>query len=487
VSEAAPFAPISSIPPLLAAGSQPAVHFGGRWFDGNWISGTARAVIEAAGPHGAIALVARNRPAHVAVMAGALEAGRPLTMIHSAQTPARLAADIERLRRPAVVAQREDWTDEVLAAARKAGSAAVALSDGEGRATVELLSPPGQGLFDEPPPGTALELLSSGTTGAPKQVPLSRETVARSLAASGTMYAGSDGARPQIMAAPLGNISGLGYAMGPLMNRQPLVLLDRFRPREWAEAIREFKPTRGSLPPAGVRMMLDSDVPPKWLASLEVVGVGGGKVDPDLQAAFEAKYGVAVTLAYGATEFAGVVAAWTTDLYGEFGKAKRGSSGRAIPSAKLRVVDAQSGEPLAPGEEGVLEVQAERIGPDWIRTTDLAHIDADGFLFVHGRADGAINRGGFKVLPETIAAALCEHPAVADAAVLGIADQRLGEVPVAAVELVPGVHVGPDELRAYLSDRLLAWQQPVDIRVLPALPRNQSLKVALGELKVLFT
>ncbi len=271
------------------------------------------------------------------------------------------------------------------------------------------------------------------------------------------------------------------------MNRQKLVLLDKFRPREWAEAIRLFQPTRGSLPPAGIRMMLDSDVPADWLASLEVVGVGGGKVDPDLQAKFEAKYGVAVTLAYGATEFAGVVAAWTTELYRQFGKAKRGSSGRAIPSARLRVVDAATGEPLPADEQGILEVSAERIGPDWIRTTDLAHIDADGFLFLDGRADGAINRGGFKVMPETIAAALCQHPAVADAAALGIADARLGEVPVAAVELVPGMQASPGDLRAFLADRLLAWQQPVDIRILGALPRNPSLKVALGELKVLFS
>jgi len=487
VSETASTSPIPAIPSLLSAGSGPAVHFAGRWHDGDWMVATARAVLNAAGPQGAIALVARNRPSHVATMAGALDAGRALTMIHSAQSPARLAADIERLRRPAVVAAREDWTDEVLAAARKVGSVAIALSDGAECAGVEVLSPQGDGPFDEPPAGTALELLSSGTTGAPKQVPLSRETIARSLAASGTMYAGSDGAKPQIMAAPLGNISGLGYAMPPLMNRQPLVLLDRFRPREWAEAIRDFQPTRGSMPPAGVRMMLDSDVPAEWLASLEVVGVGGGKVDSDLQAEFEERYGVAVTLAYGATEFAGVVAAWTTDLYREFGKAKRGSSGRAIPSARLRVVDADTGKELPAGEQGVLEVQAERIGPDWIRTTDLAHIDADGFLFLHGRADGAINRGGFKVLPETIVAALCQHPAVADAAALGIEDARLGEVPVAAVELVAGAQASPDELRSHLSDRLLAWQQPVDIRIMDALPRNQSLKVALGELKVLFS
>jgi long-chain acyl-CoA synthetase len=486
VSEAVSNAPIPSIPALLAPGEAPVVHYDGHWHSGDWMTATAQAVLKAAGQQGAIALVARNRPAHVAAMAGALDAGRALTMVHSAQSPARLAADIERLRRAAVVAQRADWTQETLAAARSVGSAAIALSGGPDCARVEVLAPRGEGPFDEPPAGTALELLSSGTTGAPKQVPLSRETIARSLAASGTMYAGSDGAKPQIMAAPLGNISGLGYAMAPLMNRQPLVLLDRFRPREWAEAIREFQPTRGSLPPAGIRMMLDSDVPPEWLASLEVVGVGGGRVDPNLQAQFEVRYGVAVTLAYGATEFAGVVAAWTTDLYRDYGKAKRGSSGRAIPSAKLRVVDVATGAELPPGEPGLLEVQAERIGPDWIRTTDLAHIDADGFLFLHGRADGAIIRGGFKVMPETIVEALCQHPAVADAAALGITDARLGEVPVAAVELVPGMEASPDELRGFLADRLLAWQQPVDIRILGALPRNQSLKVALGELKVIF-
>ncbi len=471
---------------LLVPGSEDCVQYGGRWRSRNWMLATATAVLAAAGSNDAFALVARNRPAHVATMAGALDTGRSLTMIHSAQSPARLAADIERLRRPAVVAEREDWTAETLAAARRVGSAAIALSDGDGCALVEVLSPGGHGPFSEPPPGTALELLSSGTTGAPKQVPLSRETIARTLAASGTMYAGSDGSKPQIMAAPLGNVSGLGYAMPPLLNRQPLVLLDKFAPVPWAEAIRTFRPTRGALPPAGVRMMLDSEVPADWLESLEVVGVGGGKVDPELQAAFEQRFGCAVTPAYGATEFAGVVSAWTLDLYRQFGEAKRGSAGRAIPSAKLRVVDADNGSELPAGEQGVLEVSAERIGPGWIRTTDLAHIDADGFLFLHGRADGAINRGGFKVLPETSAAALCEHPAVADSAALGIADARLGEVPVAAVELVPGAQATAKELKAFLSDRLLAYQQPVDIRILDALPRNPSLKVALGELKVLF-
>lgn len=472
---------------LLAAGGEDAVFHDGRWRSRDWMRLSAQAILDAAG-QGALALVSRNRPHHVALMAGAIDAGRPLTMIHSAQSPARLAADIARLKRPAVVAEREDWTAETLAAAREVGSAAIAVADGETCAQVEVLLPACAAAdFFSPPAGTAIELLSSGTTGAPKQIAISRDTVEKTLAASTTMYAGSAGNAPQIMCAPLGNVSGLGYAMPPMLNRQPLVLLDKFRPLEWAEAVHRFAPTRGSLPPAGIRMMLDADVPADLLASLEVVGVGGGKVDPGLQAEFERRYHVAVTPAYGATEFAGVVSAWTLDLYRQFGEGKRGSAGRAVPNARLRVVDAGSGREVPAGQEGLLEVQVDRIGPDWIRTTDLAHIDADGFLFLHGRADAAINRGGFKILPETIAAALCEHPAVADAAAIGIADARLGEVPVAAVELVPGKTATPEELALFLKDRLLAYQQPVQVRVLDSLPRNPSLKVALAELKVLFT
>ena len=93
----------------------------------------------------------------------------------------------------------------------------------------------------------------------------------------------------------------------------------------------------------------------------------------------------------------------------------------------------------APNEEGLLEVLAPRIQPDWIRTSDLGVIDEDGFLFLRGRADGAIMRGGFKVLPEAIERALLLHPAVAETAVVAVPDQRVGEVPGAAIRLDPGM------------------------------------------------
>ncbi len=104
--------------------------------------------------------------------------------------------------------------------------------------------------------------------------------------------------------------------------------------------------------------------------------------------------------------------------------------------AQLRVVD-EDGTPLATDEAGLLEVKPGQLGPgaDWMRTTDMARIDADGFLWILGRADQAIIRGGFKVMPDDVRTALESHPAVAGAAVVGRADERLGETPVAMVEL----------------------------------------------------
>jgi acyl-coenzyme A synthetase/AMP-(fatty) acid ligase len=132
----------------------------------------------------------------------------------------------------------------------------------------------------------------------------------------------------------------------------------------------------------------------------------------------------------------------------------------------------------------VLEVRALRVGDDWIRTTDLASMDEDGFLYLHGRADSAINRGGFKVLPDEVAHVLRQHEKVADAAVIGVADARLGQVPIAAVE--PRVAARPPsepELESFARSRLLSYAVPVRFLIVEALPRNASMKVNLPELQ----
>jgi acyl-coenzyme A synthetase/AMP-(fatty) acid ligase len=115
-------------------------------------------------------------------------------------------------------------------------------------------------------------------------------------------------------------------------------------------------------------------------------------------------------------------------------------------------------------------------------------IDADGFLFLKGRADGAIMRGGFKVLPETVESALLLHPAVAAVSVVGVPDRRVVEVPAAAVQIRQG-HAPPtaEALAGYLREQLLATQVPVHWRFVDALPKTPSYKIDRPAVKRLFT
>ena len=118
-----------------------------------------------------------------------------------------------------------------------------------------------------------------------------------------------------------------------------------------------------------------------------------------------------------------------------------------------------------------------------MRTTDLARLDADGFLWIVGRADQTILRGGFKVQPEVVQAALEQDPAVAEAAVVGVPDRRLGAVPVAVVERQPGHDVEAEALLARAAEHLAPYERPVAVTVVDALPRVASGKVDLAAVR----
>ncbi len=235
-------------------------------------------------------------------------------------------------------------------------------------------------------------------------------------------------------------------------------------------------------------MLLDADVPKEDLASLDFLISASGPLDPETRDEFEKHYGIPVRLAYGATEFAGSLCAWTPDLIDEFGESKRNSVGRPLPDTQVRIVDPDTGAELPAGEQGLLEAKVAPISPDWIRTTDIASVDADGFVTLHGRADGAINRGGFKILPETVRRVLISHPAVRDACVVGVPDKRLGQVPFAAIEVHPG-HAGA--VRRTNSRTLCASHCPCTtcrshFAVVDELPRNPALKVSLPAVAALY-
>jgi acyl-coenzyme A synthetase/AMP-(fatty) acid ligase len=410
-------------------------------------------------------------------------------MIYAFQSATGVARDVERLKPAVLVGGAEDLSIEVLEALRANGVAAVALGEMSAEALpgfetstakTEVLAAP------------QIEVLTSGTTGPPKQFAISFETfagfVAGDNAALPASGAGSGTQAPIYLCKPIGNIAGLLSTLPPLLRGEPAVLMDRFQLNEWLDYVRRYRPERAGMPATGVQMVLDAQVPPADLASLRSLATGASPLDPTVQGRFERTYGIPILLAYGATEFAGPVAAMTPALAAEWGKKKLGSVGRALGDCRLQVVDASTGEAVAAGREGVLEVLAPRVGPDWIRTSDIAVLDADGFLFIRGRSDGAIMRGGFKILPETIERGLMLHDAVAAVGVVGLPDQRLGQVPAAAIQLKPGVAAPTtQELEAHLRRHVLATHIPTVWRIVDALPLTSSFKVDRPALQRLLT
>lgn len=468
-------------------GDRPCIEFGGRWYTGaevTTIGAAVEAALDRAGvPAGApVGLVVRNRLPHAAAVIGLLAARRWVSMIYSFQSPAAIAGDIEKLLLPAVLAEDEDWTEPVVAAVASAGSAGVRISatgahlvDGLTRSHAEAVR------------GDAgLHVLTSGTTGPPKRQAIPAPVLERTVFSVTGGQAGPDDP-PELVYWPLGGIGGVCQLITGAYVGKRMVLLEKFSVGEWVRVVKTHRLQRAGVQPAVVRMLLDADLDPDDLASLQFIMSASGPLDPEVRDEFERRYRIPVLLAYGATEFAGSVCTWTPELYREFGATKRLSSGKALPDTEVRIIDTDTGERLPAGRQGLLEARIATINPDWIRTTDLASIDDDGFITLHGRADGAINRGGFKILPETVRRVLLDHPGVHEACVVGVPDARLGQVPFAAVESTPGAPApDPAELQDLVRDTLPRHCVPVQVVVVGALPRNPALKVSLRDVAALY-
>ncbi|MCP9274460.1 class I adenylate-forming enzyme family protein [Mycolicibacterium arenosum] len=449
-------------------------------FDGHWCTwGELAAFAQRIGAHATagqhVGVLLRNRPQHVATLLGLLLAGATLVVINPSRGEARTRADIAALDLPVLIGAPDDLST---------------LADPSPHTTTITI----RGL-DQPPvagpaavpkhtaaqPGVAVRMLTSGTTGPPKRVDLTYDMLAKSVL--GDVPAAVRGG-VAIVNAPLVHIGGVYRVLQCVCEARPFVLLDRFDLRTWAAAVRTHRPRAVSLVPAALRTVLHSDLTRDDLASVRAVTSGTAPLSADDADAFTEKFGVPVLTSYAATEFGGGVAGWSLADHQEFWTAKRGSVGRATLGARLRVVD-DDGQPLPADRAGLLEVKPGQLGPDtaWIRTTDLARIDVDGFLWILGRADQAIIRGGFKVLPDDVRAALESHPAVQGASVVGRSDERLGEIPVAMVELKPSATATDRELIDYLSGRLARYEVPAEIAVVAEIPRTPSGKADLTEVR----
>jgi long-chain acyl-CoA synthetase len=480
---------------LVREASRPCIEFEDRWFTWGEMRHVAERVgahIDASGapPGSPVALIARNRPSAVAALLGLIARGCTVRMVHAFQSPAAMARDVERLKPSALIGAAEDFTSEILSVLRTHGIAAIVISDMDATAVPGLERSEGRDV--QVPAFPQLEILTSGTTGPPKHFAISFDVIARHHVGV-HMLASNPGIDPlqmppMLLFFPLGNISGVYSTIPTMLRGRRAELWDRFSVASWHRHVLRYRPELSGVPPAGVQMVLDANIPPADLASIRLLSTGAAPLDPTVQRAFEERYGIPILLSYGATEFGGPVAAMTADLYPEWGKRKFGSVGRPLPGAQLRVIDPDTGDVMPPGKEGLLEVVSPRLGPDWIRTSDIALIDEDGFLFHRGRADGAIMRGGFKLLPETIERALLLHPSISAAAVVGVPDSRLGQVPAAAIQLKPAV-LTPDlaDLEAHLRAHVLATHIPVTWRFVQELPRNPSMKIDRPAVLRLFT
>lgn len=480
---------------LARDASRPAIEFEKRWI--NWgdlrrVAERLGALLDATGveTHAPVAFVPRNRPSAIAAVLGLIAKGRSIRMLYAFQSPAALARDVARLKPAVIVAAAEDYSEDVLTVLRADGGAALALTEMDA-AAVPGFERSHRAADSSAPTRPQIEVLTSGTTGPPKQFAIRYDLIAKHMVGTSVIPSGPGvdvlQLPPTLFLMPLGNISGIYSTLPALLRGQRAVLLEKFTVGGWHDHAVRHRPQVSGLPPAGVQMVLDANIPAADLASIRALGTGAAALDPTAHRAFEERYGIPILLSYGATEFGGPVTAMTAELHATWGKKKFGSVGRALPGAQLRVIHPETGVVLPPGEEGILEVVSPRIGPDWIRTSDIAMIDADGFLFHRGRADGAIMRGGFKLLPETIERALLLHEAISAAAVVGVADKRLGQVPAAAMQLKPGVEQPAiAALEAHLRNHILSTHIPVVWRFVPALPTTPSLKIDRPAVRRLF-
>ena len=450
-----------------------AIEYEHHWYTWAELRAATRTVADAVAPGADVGILLRNTPSHVAALLGVLLAGGTAVTINPSRGDERTRTDITSLNLPMLIGTADDIAQ---LAVPGDSTSVVSIAD--------LRAPPDIRMGRSPShasTGVAVRMLTSGTTGPPKRVDLSYDMLAVSVvgadfanAPAPTAIAGS----VAVVNAPLVHIGGIYRVLQCVAEARPFVLLPRFELQAWADAVRSYRPKAVSLVPAALRAVLHSGLGPADLAGIRAVTSGTAPLSADDADAFSEKFGIPVLTSYAATEFGGGVAGWSLADHRRYWSAKRGSVGRASLGARLRVVS-EAGAVLGPDQPGLLEVKPGQSGPDadWMRTTDLARIDGDGFLWILGRADQAIIRGGVKVLPDDVRAALESHPAVLGAAVVGRADTRLGEVPVAMVELRAPASTA--ELIEHLRNRLTAYEIPAQVEIVDAIPRTPSGKADL--------
>ncbi len=476
-----------------------AVRFAGRehsWGDLAAIADGIVAKLHAIGvaPYPAIGWLARNDPALVGALIGILKARGCVAPINPHQPTANIAAQMRDLNMAVTIGVARDFTPDVAAALSEKGAVGLIVEIGAADPVrffaAETLGPgPFRTLGDD----IVIERLTSGTTGEPKRITVGAATFAKAMELGVRAEAGT--AAPElkvkrsaaILQTTFSHSGGLWGALLALNQARPIDLHERFIPADWADAVERTQTKVCNLVPSMITMVLEAGIAPEKLRSLMAIRAGTAALDPETQRKFEETFNVPVLVEYGASEFMGGIAGWSLADHKAHGVSKRGSVGRQRPDIEIRISDPETDATLPAGGIGILNLKTPRAGPDWVRTTDLASLDAEGFLYLHGRVDEAINRGGFKILPDKVAEVLRLHPSIREVGILAARDARLGQVPVAVIELLEGEPTPTSEaLNSFAREKMAAYMVPVAFEFVEALPRTLSLKVDRPALRAMF-
>ncbi len=352
-------------------------------------------------------------------------------------------------------------------------------------------------LPDVPEDSTALLMYTSGTTGRPKGAMLShRNMQVQALTCIRAMNM-VDESDVGFLTAPFFHIAGLGSIVANLVVGVPTVIhpLGAFDPKEVLDAYeREGATIVFNVPQQWQLLCAQPDIAERDLR-LRIISWGAAPASDTLLRAMGEQFPDALNVAvFGQTETSPI----TCVLRGEESLRKLGSVGRPIPTIQYRVVDADMND-VAVGEVGEIvyrgptvmkgywntpEATEAAFEGGWFHSGDLVKQDEEGFVWVVDRAKDMIISGGENVYCAEVENAIAAHPSVMEVAVIGRADDRWGEVPVAVVSLLPGADaVTADELHEFLQDRLAAFKHPKVVKVVEALPRNAGGKVVKGVLR----
>lgn len=360
------------------------------------------------------------------------------------------------------------------------------------------------------PASVAALFYTSGTTGKPKGAALTHRALVGQVS-SGSLWPAQLRRDEIVVALPVAHIMGFVTLVGLAVAALPVYFMGRFRASDVLDAIEQRRSTGFVGVPSMYRMLIEAGAAERDLGSIRVWMSGADVMPSELAREFK-RFGSATHLpivgdvgeatfveGYGMVELGGGAAAKVSPPYLPLGVGE--TVGIRLPGYKFRVVN-EDDAAVAMGGLGELwvrgpgvlkeywnapEATAGAITEDgWLRTGDLVRVGPLGTVMFCGRRKQTIKSGGYSVYPLEIETVLEEHPAVAEAAVLGVPDTKLGEVPVGAVRLWPGHSVEPEDLVAWCETRLARYKAPRRIVIVPDLPRTGTDKVQKDRLVELF-